>query len=159
MRSIIESILSTDITFHHKYFAHIKNKLQTLRQNLYKMLFSDNVQKIFNNQQSLLNWSIHAADISGSSKPFKIWEKCKVRIFEEFFLERDKEKEVGLPISLLCDREVTDANKSQIGLINFISIPSFEAHFNIIPEVCANLDNLNLKTYMSMLKEEESTKY
>jgi hypothetical protein len=72
MRSIIESILSTDITFHHKYFAHIKNKLQTLRQNLYKMLFSDNVQKIFNNQQSLLNWSIHAADISGSSKPFKI---------------------------------------------------------------------------------------
>lgn len=45
-------------------------------------------------------------------------------LLEEFFRQGDKERELGLPFSPLCDRNNTLVAESQIGFIDFIVEPS-----------------------------------
>lgn len=45
-------------------------------------------------------------------------------LLDEFFLQGDKERELGLPFSPLCDRNNTLVAESQIGFIEFIVEPS-----------------------------------
>lgn len=45
-------------------------------------------------------------------------------LLDEFFLQGDKERELGLPFSPLCDRNNTLVAESQIGFIDFIVEPS-----------------------------------
>ena len=44
---------------------------------------------------------------------------------EEFFKQGDKEREMGLDISPLCDRNTTQVPQSQIGFIDYIVVPLF----------------------------------
>ena len=127
-------------------------------KNLGKLIFQDNVNKTFENQQIALNAFLHAADISAPSKDFKIAEKWKTRVYEEFFNQGDKEKEMGVNVSLLCDRQTTNVNKSQVGFINFIVLPLFEAVADFEPKSVVFCDNLkaNLKKYQSFVNEEEA---
>lgn len=48
-----------------------------------------------------------------------------ILLFEEFFNQGDVEKEAGLPVSFLCDRETTQIPQSQPGFVNFILAPLF----------------------------------
>lgn len=45
-------------------------------------------------------------------------------LLDEFFLQGDKERDLGLPFSPLCDRNNTLVAESQIGFIEFIVEPS-----------------------------------
>lgn len=48
------------------------------------------------------------------------------RVMEEFFRQGDKEKELGLPVGGLHDRDTTNIPKSQMGFIDFIVLPLWE---------------------------------
>jgi hypothetical protein len=61
----------------------------------------------------------------------------------EFFLQGDKEREQGLPISHLCDRLTVIIPKSQVSFIDLFIEPTFSALLLILPEVQQNLDQLN----------------
>lgn len=52
----------------------------------------------------LIEGVVHAADISNGSRPFEIAKRWGERIFKEFFSQGDKEKALGLEVSMLCDR-------------------------------------------------------
>ena len=43
----------------------------------------------------------------------------------EFWMQGDREKELGLPVTMLCDRRTTNVAKSQIGFIDFMVCVSF----------------------------------
>ena len=78
---------------------------------------------------------LHMADISNPAKGdpmFKLWTD---RCLEEFFLQGDKEKEMGLDVSMLCDRYTTKRPDSQIGFINFVVKPAYEVLAGVIPAV------------------------
>ena len=58
-------------------------------------------------KQLLCNVLIQACDISTGLREFSISEKWTRMLFEEFFIQGDLEKEMGLDVSMMCDREKT----------------------------------------------------
>jgi len=83
----------------------------------------------------LLHYLMHVADISNGAKPKPIAVKWADRCLEEFFRQGDKEKEMGLPVSPLCDRDTVSRPESQKGFIEFIIQPTFEVLVGIMPSV------------------------
>ncbi|KAG8124852.1 hypothetical protein E2320_020162 [Naja naja] len=57
---------------------------------------------------------LHAADISHPSKLWDLHYRWTKALMEEFFRQGDKEAELGLPFSPLCDRKSTMVAQSQI---------------------------------------------
>lgn len=66
---------------------------------------------------------LHCADISHPAKDWNLHYRWTSQLLEEFFLQGDMEKKLGLPFSPLCDRNNTLIAESQIGqyFINFYS--------------------------------------
>jgi calcium/calmodulin-dependent 3',5'-cyclic nucleotide phosphodiesterase len=58
---------------------------------------------------------LHSADISHPGKPWAIHYAWTESLMEEYFKQGEKEKELGLPCSPLCDRDNTLVAESQIG--------------------------------------------
>ncbi len=61
---------------------------------------------------------LHSADISHPGKPWSIHHAWTESLMEEYFKQGEKEKELGLPCSPLCDRDNTLIAESQIGMMN-----------------------------------------
>ena len=100
---------------------------------------------------------LHCSDISNPAKPSRVSTLWTQRVYAEFFKQGDLEKEKGLPVSLLCDRDTTDINKAMIGFINFVVKPSFEILVNIVPECNAYLTNIkqNLIFYENAVNKKD----
>lgn len=69
-----------------------------------------------------LSLVLHCCDISHPSKNWVLHERWTTQLLEEFFRQGDKERELGLPYSPLCDRNNTLVAESQIGEWFFPSI-------------------------------------
>ena len=65
----------------------------------------------------MLKALVHASDINNVSRPFDIAKDWAERTVKEFFNQGDKERALGLEISMLCDRHTTNFAKSQIGFV------------------------------------------
>ena len=159
-RRIIECILATDMGNHTKTLASLKSRVDTFDiksgRNIERMIFPENLSKTFENQQIVLSMIIHSADISNPAKPEHVQKTWVDLIFIEFFKQGDLETKQNLPISLLCDRKTTNIDKSQIGFMNFIIIPTFESLLNIVPEIYPYTDYLksNLKKYEQLANQK-----
>jgi hypothetical protein len=159
-KRIIECVLATDMTLHTKEFNYLKVKLET-----YSIKQGKNIEKLFDNldhialyntQQEFLNILIHSADISNPTKPLHIFQTWVANVLEEFWLQGDKEKDMCLPISFLCDRKTTNVETSQLGFIEGIVYPLFQSLVEFFPGLNWLIDNLNSnKAYYKKLKEEE----
>ena len=62
-----------------------------------------------------LSLVLHCCDISHPSKMWQVHERWTKQLLEEFFRQGDREHELGLPYSPLCDRKNTLVAQSQIG--------------------------------------------
>ncbi|KAM4025732.1 dual specificity calcium/calmodulin-dependent 3',5'-cyclic nucleotide phosphodiesterase 1A isoform 1-T1 [Anomaloglossus baeobatrachus] len=107
---VIEMVLSTDMSGH---FQQIKTMRNTLQQ-------PEGIDK-----SKAMSLILHAADISHPAKPWDMHQRWTDLLMEEFFRQGDKEAELGLPFSPLCDRKSTLVAQSQIGFIDFIVEPTF----------------------------------
>ncbi|XP_062258207.1 dual specificity calcium/calmodulin-dependent 3',5'-cyclic nucleotide phosphodiesterase 1A isoform X2 [Platichthys flesus] len=107
---VIEMVMSTDMSCH---FQQIKTMRNTLSQ-------TDSIDKV-----KALSLMLHAADISHPAKAWPLHHRWTHSLMEEFFLQGDKEVDLGLPFSPLCDRKATMIAQSQIGFIDFIVEPTF----------------------------------
>jgi len=149
---------------HSRNYAYLKNKLDMFEIkkgiNLNKFLVNTDINTIFDNQQHVLGYSLHACDISGNTKETKISNKWKDLLFEEFFAQGEIERKEGVPISILCDRNSSKINHSQVGFINFVVKPTFELLMNIFPEIYPLLNNLkiNLRNLQKLAKEDDERK-
>uniref|UniRef100_A0A5F8GRL6 Phosphodiesterase n=1 Tax=Monodelphis domestica TaxID=13616 RepID=A0A5F8GRL6_MONDO len=107
---IIEMVLSTDMSNHFQQIKIIKNALQ---------------QPEGLDKAKTMSLVLHAADISHPAKPWELHYRWTMALMEEFFRQGDKEAELGLPFSPLCDRKSTVVAQSQLGFIDFIVEPTF----------------------------------
>ncbi|XP_062390176.1 dual specificity calcium/calmodulin-dependent 3',5'-cyclic nucleotide phosphodiesterase 1A isoform X2 [Sardina pilchardus] len=107
---VIEMVMSTDMSCH---FQQIKTMRSALQQ-------PEGIDK-----PKALSLMLHAADISHPAKAWKLHYRWTQALMEEFFRQGDKEAELGLPFSPLCDRKATMIAQSQIGFIDFIVEPTF----------------------------------
>ncbi|XP_075992690.1 phosphodiesterase 1c isoform X5 [Anticarsia gemmatalis] len=107
---VIDMVLATDMSFH---FQQLKNMRSLLT------LAEPTVDK--SKAASLI---LHCCDISHPAKRWDLHHRWTMSLLDEFFLQGDKERDLGLPFSPLCDRNNTLVAESQIGFIEFIVEPS-----------------------------------
>jgi cAMP-specific phosphodiesterase 4 len=81
----------------------------------------------------LLAVALKFADLSHCFKPFHIHKHWVERITNEFWALGDRERQLGIAVSPLCDRD-KDSNvpKSQIGFFNFICVPFYSIVADLI---------------------------
>ena len=130
--------------FHSKIVALMKNRLSANEivkgHNQEKII--ENMNNLFDDQQEIINFIIHTADVSHNSKDFKISSKWTNLLMEEFWRQGDYEKQNSLSVSFLCDRETADVPKSQIGFIKGVIIPTFDVLIDFLPELIYYNDNV-----------------
>ncbi len=154
-KRIINEILSTDMAFHGKVMSVIKAKIPGQifdgKINEKFELFSQNPKNKFQEQQELLDFIIHCADLGHNSKLFNISIKWVELLNNEFWIQGDKEKSMNLPISFLCDREGYDVPTSQVGFIKGFVVPIFDILVSIFPTL--NFTLINIKTNLGKWEE------
>ncbi|XP_072296956.1 dual specificity calcium/calmodulin-dependent 3',5'-cyclic nucleotide phosphodiesterase 1C isoform X2 [Eucyclogobius newberryi] len=107
---VVEMVLATDMSCHFQQVKTMKNFLQQ----------PEGIDK-----PKALSLLLHTADISHPAKSWDLHHRWTSSLLEEFFRQGDKEAELGLPFSPLCDRKSTMVPQSQIGFIDFIVVPTF----------------------------------
>ena len=85
---------------------------------------------------------MHIADISNPSKKWDISLKWTEWLYEEFFGQGDKERELGMQISDLMDRTTINIAKSSIGFIDVIVEPAYSSFAKFLPHIQENLNNI-----------------
>jgi calcium/calmodulin-dependent 3',5'-cyclic nucleotide phosphodiesterase len=138
-------VLATDMSYHFTQLKTIKNMIS----------LNETIDK-----PKALSLLLHCADISHPGKKWSLHERWTNLLMDEFFAQvinkpfrvtharldnfsnscswhfkGDKEKELGLPFSPLCDRINTPIAQSQIGFINFIVEPSMSVLGDMIDRI------------------------
>ncbi|TKS90334.1 Calcium/calmodulin-dependent 3',5'-cyclic nucleotide phosphodiesterase 1A [Collichthys lucidus] len=121
---VIEMVMSTDMSCH---FQQIKTMRNALTQ-------THSIDKV-----KVLSLMLHASDISHPAKAWPLHYRWTHSLMEEFFRQGDKEVELGLPFSPLCDRKATMIAQSQIGFIDFIVEPTFSGLIDTTEKVIGPL--------------------
>uniref|UniRef100_A0A674MDV3 Phosphodiesterase n=1 Tax=Takifugu rubripes TaxID=31033 RepID=A0A674MDV3_TAKRU len=121
---VVEMVLATDMSCHFEQIKVMKSLLQQ----------PDAIDKA-----KALSLLLHTADISHPAKPWSLHHRWTFSLLEEFFRQGDKEAELGLPFSPLCDRKSTMVAQSQIGFIDFIVEPTFTVMTEMIEKIMTPL--------------------
>ena len=154
-KRMIGNILATDMVNHGKIMTLIKSRIAINKaENKTKFeLLSGNEKTKFEEQQSLFDFLIHAADLAHNTKLFNISLKWVELLSEEFWLQGDKEKSMNLPVSFLCDRDSYNIPQSQVGFIKGFIIPTFDCLVDIFPSLKFTMDNAktNLKRWEKLV--------
>ncbi|TPX67013.1 hypothetical protein CcCBS67573_g07651 [Chytriomyces confervae] len=115
--TVIEMVLATDLSQHFGLLASFKNKIaQTFDP---KECREDRV--------ILLKILMKCADVSNPTKEWPIYFPWCERVQEEFMRQGDLEKSLNLPVSPFMDRENINVPSSQIGFMDYVLLPLFEA--------------------------------
>ena len=128
---IIAIVLETYMAKHFVTLSEINSRLS-----------SNEFNPVEKDKSIVMNFVCHLADISNPTKPWNLCYRWTELLFVEFFKQGDKEREFGLPISFLMDRETTNIAKAQNGFINGLIKPSFKTLQTILPQVQLNLNIL-----------------
>ena len=142
-KRMINQILATDMANHGEVVSLIRAKINSSveeGETTFKLL-SGNEKTKFDEQQMLLNYFIHSADLAHNAKPFEISLKWVELLSEEFWLQGDLEKSKGMTISFLCDRNKVDIPASQIGFIRGFVITIFDNLVAMFPTLNYTIDN------------------
>jgi len=155
---ITKAVLATDMK---KHFAKLNAiKAIILGADDLGVMLSE-LPKDLNLRSEILTFIIHLADISNPSKETGIAVQWTDKLLDEWFIQGDIEENMGLPFSPLCDRSSTNREKSQIGFINFVVLPSYELLGKLIPKVATEVipklqENLKYWTEEDRIESEEN---
>ncbi|XP_072158363.1 dual specificity calcium/calmodulin-dependent 3',5'-cyclic nucleotide phosphodiesterase 1A isoform X5 [Bemisia tabaci] len=143
---VIDMVLATDMSFHFQQLKNMRNLLTLAEPSIDK--------------SKALSLVLHCCDISHPGKKWHLHNRWTMLLLEEFFQQGDKERELGLPFSPLCDRNNTLVAESQIGFIEFIVEPSMavcsDMLENILGPISASPPEPPLRNSMSEDTPDES---
>lgn len=115
--TMIETILATDMALHFEIMGHFNTKLQSGEFSL-----EEKRDKLM-----ALKLCLKCADIGHTTKEFDLHMNWTKRIQDEFFLQGDRERDLGLEVSPFMDREKPSMAKSQLGFLDFVCKPLFQS--------------------------------
>ena len=131
--SVIEFVLATDLTQHFTLLSMYKTKMTSV----------GTFDPVENREDRTLLYKIimKCSDVSNPSKKLEIYDPWCGMILEEFYRQGDQERNLGLPISPYCDRGNVNVPSCQIGFIDYVVSPLFEAFnsFQPIPTLLTQL--------------------
>ncbi|KAG8186448.1 hypothetical protein JTE90_012368 [Oedothorax gibbosus] len=137
---VIDMVLATDMSSH---FQQIKSVKSLIGHSDFTI-----------DKSKALSLMLHCCDISHPSKNWDLHHKWTLLLMEEFFLQGDKEQELGLPYSPLCDRNTTLIAESQIGFIDFIVTPSLEVCGDMMEKIEQKNQNIRSPPIKESISEE-----
>mmetsp|Transcript_13808 Transcript_13808/g.36201 ORF Transcript_13808/g.36201 Transcript_13808/m.36201 type:complete len:508 (+) Transcript_13808:189-1712(+) len=166
---VITLTLHTDLSKHFNFISRIKSMAEGSLQaqldgvlkgeeppNLARKNTRQSITKAQDNSEKtadielFLSTGIKYADLGHSIKPWALHERWSLAITEELWRIGDFERENGIPIGPLCDRENdTNLSKSQRGFLEFVIIPFFKAVVRAFPirEPCMKNLDANFKRW------------
>jgi hypothetical protein len=159
-KRMIELVLATDMMYHAKIVGLVKNKILSNGVESGKnanLIINSESDRLFDDQQEIINFIIHTCDIGHNAKAFDISHKWTYMLMNEFWTQGDNEREKGLPISFLCDRNTSDVPKNQVVFIKSIIIPNFEVLIDMFPEVSHFKENIenNINCWMKIYEDDK----
>lgn len=143
---IISLVLATD-------FARHFNDL-----GKFQLRFSSGGVKDDDDKLLVMEMMMHTSDVGNPSRPWKLCYEWATNVMNEFFAQGDKERDMGLTISNLCDRFTVSIPKSQIGFTELFIEPTFHVLEMLLPNVNENLKNIieNKEYWKEMLENNKS---
>lgn len=149
---VIKCILSTDMARHNE----ILNKFKEILADGFS--FDNEAHK-----SMLMQIMIKVSDVSNEARPMEVAEPWLDCLLQEFFIQSDVEKLEGLPVAPFMDRDKVTKPSAQIGFIQFVLIPLFEALGQLFPVLEEPLvapvrKALNYYKHMGKIMEEELKK-
>ena len=155
-KMVIDMVLATDMSKHMQLLADLKTMVES------KKVTGNNIIMLesYDDRIQVLQNMIHCADLSNPTKPLDIYVKWTNRIMDEFWLQGDKERDLNLEISPMCDRNVASVEKHQVGFIDFIVHPLWETWADLVyPDATAILETLeqNRNWYQNCLSPPSSS--
>lgn len=104
------------------------------------------------------NLFLHFSDISNPMKPFPIAKRWAWNIIDEFFLQGDREKSLGITVQPLNDRDKVNRPYSQVGFIEFFIAPFSFAAVRVLPPLvtCTDQMMMNLNAWCEEWKTTTS---
>lgn len=157
--TFIRGILATDMSQHFAKVAQLKSRISSHGV--------ENPEKFYipfegRSLPLVLMAILHAADISNPAKPAPIFVEWCDRCLAEFFAQGDAEKRKGLPVSPMCDQNLTVRSDSQLGFGKFIVRPTFVLLSDLVPRIVDEVlpvleSNLRYWEHEKLREEEEHT--
>ena len=139
---VIELVLATDLAQHMVFLKRMKNLAETHGAAAAKasgtLSPGGKWQPVLLNSELvdsklLLSMAIKFADLGHVCKPLDLHLMWTERVTQEFWALGDRERNLNMPISPLCDRE-KDANvaESQVAFFRFICIPFYSCLADLV---------------------------
>ncbi|XP_035268098.1 cAMP-specific 3',5'-cyclic phosphodiesterase 4D-like isoform X3 [Anguilla anguilla] len=154
-KMVIDMVLATDMSKHMNLLADLKTMVETKKVTSLGVLLLDN----YSDRIQVLQNMVHCADLSNPTKPLEIYRQWTDRIMGEFFTQGDRERDKGMEISPMCDKQNASIEKTQVGFIDYIVHPLWETWADLVhPDAQEILDTLedNREWYQSMIPHSPS---
>eukprot|EP00055_Hartaetosiga_balthica_P007084 m.23933 g.23933 ORF g.23933 m.23933 type:complete len:989 (-) comp5598_c0_seq1:290-3256(-) len=127
-RLMISMVLGTDMTRHARHVNEFKEFVDQCGEKVEEMDVSRPAavlgEDITMKERSLvLSYVLHCADLGACTKPWNQTYKWSLRVLNEFWLEGDEERRLGLPVGQLNERIGVEIAQSQYGFVKFVCEP------------------------------------
>jgi hypothetical protein len=125
---VFKLILATDMSRHSDYLARLQSVQSAQASDM--------------DRQFAMEAMLKCGDISNVIKPYGVAKKWAVRVSREFFAQGDMERERGLKITPVCDRNSNTIVQLQKNFVDFCARPYFAAVAAAFPSLQSVLVNL-----------------
>ncbi|KAJ9472204.1 putative 3prime [Diplonema papillatum] len=127
--TIMEMVLATDMGLHSKILTTFKRRLA-----------EDHDFKKKDDIRLALSMAVKMADISNCGRDRKLYLGWSNQIADEFYMQGDRERNLGFPCSPFMDRYQPSMAKGQIAFMNYIVVPLFECISELLPNMHFSVD-------------------
>jgi len=138
----IDAILATDMTQHFETVDVFSSRMSKRDDNPFMENTKNNREKQQGSKadrRMLMRAFIHMSDLANCCRPWDIYKELVCTLEEEFFLQGDQERQLGLPIMPLMDREKDSLAASQFYWIDKFVGPLMEPFCCIMSEELAEI--------------------
>ena len=170
-KRMVNQILATDMINHAMVLSSVKAKITEWQSSINnntdnntseskKFVFLSGIEKTkFDEQQTMLNYLIHTADLGHNTHKFHISLQWIELLTYEFWNQGDVEREKNLTISFLCDRNNVDVPSSQVGFLKGFILSTFDILVTMFPSLGFSLTNAkdNIKTWQKLAEQKRRT--
>jgi hypothetical protein len=132
---VIHAVLGTDMAVHFEELGSFRARIANEDHPFPDP--SDRMDKL-----AIMRIVLHSSDISNPTKDLRFYNLWVERVLTEYFEQGDRERKLGMPISMFMDRFTTNIAKNQLGFIDFVVTPLYEAVALAIPPANYQLENL-----------------
>lgn len=116
-KTMIDVIMATDMAHHFKSLKNFNDVVDARGREI----------SHWDSTSVALEMVLHTADISNVTKAHEVALQWADRVLDEFFMQGDRERDLRVAISPLCDRLSVSKAKSQVGFVDFVVRPQFSA--------------------------------